>query len=154
MPGRAVAARIGGWPARDTECVSRENVQIVRRVYESWAKGDFSDPEPYHPDIRFEMPDWPEGASAHGVEEMSKTWFQALNAWDGFRSEPKEFIAHGPHVLVRNHITARGRESGLVVDADTASVFTLEDGRIVRLALYWNVERARRVAGLSADRSP
>ena len=134
--------------------MSRENVEIVRRVYECWSKGDFSNPEPYAPDVRFEMPDWPEGSSARGVEEMAKTWFQALNAWEGFRSEPQEFIAHGPHVLVRNHITARGRESGLDVDADTASLFTLEDGRVVRLALYWNVERARKAAGLGPDRSP
>jgi ketosteroid isomerase-like protein len=85
------------------------------------------------------------------VEEMARTWFQALNAWEGFRSEPQEFIAHGPHVLVRNHITARGRESGLDVDADTASLFTLEDGKVVRLGLYWDVERARRAAGLDPD---
>ena len=92
--------------------MSEENIEIVRRVYKSWARGDFSKGDPYDPDVEFEMPDWPEGASARGVEEMSRTWFQALNAWEGFRSEPQEFIAHGPHVLVRNNITARGRESG------------------------------------------
>jgi ketosteroid isomerase-like protein len=131
--------------------VSADNIAIVRRLYEGWAMGDFTDAELYDPGVRFEMPDWPEGASARGVEEMNRTWFQALNAWDDFRSEPQEFLANGPHVVVRNHITARGKESGLDVDADTASVFTLEDGKVVRLGLYWNVERAFRAAGLPPE---
>ena len=129
----------------------QENVEIVRVLYEDWARGDFTNADLYDPDVRFEMPDWPEGASARGVEEMSRTWFQALNAWEDFRSEPQEFIANGPHVLVRNHIVARGRGSGLDVDADTASLFTFEGGKVVRLALYWNVERAREAAGLPVD---
>ena len=132
--------------------MSEENIEIVRRVYESWAKGDFSNAEAYDPNVEFEMPDWPEGASARGLEEMSRTWFQALNAWEGFRSEPQEFIANGPHVLVRNRIVARGKGSGLDVDADTASLFTLEEGRVVRLALYWNLESAFEAAGLPPDR--
>ena len=32
-----------------------ENIDIVRRVYESWARGDFSQGEVFHPEIVFEM---------------------------------------------------------------------------------------------------
>jgi ketosteroid isomerase-like protein len=49
-------------------------------------------------------------------------------------------------VLVLNRIEARGKESGADVGADTASLWTLENGRVVRLALYWDVEAARRAA--------
>jgi ketosteroid isomerase-like protein len=47
---------------------------------------------------------------------------------------------------VLNHIEGRGRESGAEVSADTASVFTFESGKVVRLALFWDTDRARRVA--------
>jgi len=32
------------------------------------------------------------------------------------------------------------------VSADTASVFTFEGGKVVRLALHWDVDAARRAA--------
>jgi ketosteroid isomerase-like protein len=126
--------------------MAEENLEIVRRMYDGWARGDFTNADAYHPDVQFEMPDWPEGASARGVEEMARTWYDALSAWDDFRAEPLEFLAAGPNVLVRNHIVARGRGSGMDVDAETASVWTLEEGKVVRLGLYWNVERAFEVA--------
>src|SRR4051794_15839137 len=47
--------------------MSRENVEIVRGVYEGWARGDFTGGDAFHPDLRFEMPDWPEGTTAHGL---------------------------------------------------------------------------------------
>jgi ketosteroid isomerase-like protein len=127
---------------------SEENVEIVRRVYEGWARGDFSDVESYHPDIDFEMVDWPEGTSAKGIEEMGRAWGATLGAWEDFRSEPLEFVAGGDHVVVVNRITARGKGSGLDTSADTASVWTLEDGKVVRLGLYWDVAHAFDAAGL------
>jgi ketosteroid isomerase-like protein len=49
-------------------------------------------------------------------------------------------------VLVLNHIEARGRESGVAVSAEVGTVFTFEDGKVVRLALHWDVDAARRAA--------
>jgi ketosteroid isomerase-like protein len=43
--------------------MSEENVEIVRRVYEGWAQGDFSKVDDFDPDIDFEMADWPSGGS-------------------------------------------------------------------------------------------
>jgi ketosteroid isomerase-like protein len=78
---------------------------------------------------------------------MWKTWRSTLSAFVDFRSIPTEFAAYGANVLVLNRIEARGKESGADVGADTASLWTLENGRVVRLALYWDVEAARRAAG-------
>jgi len=33
--------------------MSQENVEIVRRVYEGWSCGDFSETELFDPDIEF-----------------------------------------------------------------------------------------------------
>jgi ketosteroid isomerase-like protein len=127
--------------------MSEENVEIVRRVYEYWARGDFRGTDPFDPEVDFEMVDWPHQTRTRGIEEMWKTWRSTLSAFVDFRSIPTEFAAYRANVLVLNRIEARGKESGADVGADTASLWTLENGRVVRLALYWDVEAARRAAG-------
>jgi ketosteroid isomerase-like protein len=126
--------------------VSKENVELVRRVYEGWARGDFSQIDAFHPEIDFEMVDWPHQTRARGIEEMWRTWRGTLTAWDDFRAVPLEYVDCGSKVLVINQIEGSGKESGAEVSAQTATVWTLEDGRVVRLALYWDTERARQVA--------
>jgi ketosteroid isomerase-like protein len=126
--------------------VSKENVELVRRVYEGWARGDFSQIDAFHPEIDFEMVDWPHQTRARGIEDMWRTWRGTLTAWDDFRAVPLEYVDCGRNVLVINQIEGSGKESGAEVSAQTATVWTLEDGRVVRLALYWDTDRARHAA--------
>jgi ketosteroid isomerase-like protein len=129
--------------------MSEENVEIVRRVYEGWARGDFSEGEVFHPEVEFEMVDWPGRDRSRGLEEMREAWQTSLSAWDDFRAEPTDFMDNGPHVVVLTHVTARGKGSGAAVNADTATVWTIEAGKVVRLALHWNRAEALAAAGLS-----
>ena len=121
-------------------------MEIVRRIYEGWSRGDFSNAEFFADDIDFDMVDWPAAARSRGVAAMAQTWRTSLGAWDDFRSFPTEYIDCGDRVLVLNHIEARGRESGVDVSAETASVFTFVAGKVKRLALHWDVDAARRAA--------
>jgi uncharacterized protein len=137
---------IAGVPRRSVAWM--DNVEVVRRVYEGWARGDFSESEVFAQDVVFEMPDWPHSAAAQGLAEMSSVWRATLGAWEDFRAEPDEFIESGNHVVVLNHVQARGKGSGADVSADTATVWTIEAGKVVRLALYWNTDTALEIAGL------
>ena len=123
--------------------MSEQNIEIVRRVYEGWAQGDFTRTDEFDPDIDFEMVDWPHQTRVRGIEEMWRTWRSTLGAFDGFRSTPRAMEDHGDKVLVLNRIEASGKESGAGVGADVATVFTIESGRVVRMGLYWNVDSAR-----------
>jgi ketosteroid isomerase-like protein len=126
--------------------MSRENVELVRGVYEGWARGDFSRIEAFHPEIDFEMVDWPHQTRARGIAAMATTWRGTLRAWDDFRSIPTEYIDCGRNILVLNRIEGSGKESGAGVSADTATLWTVDDGTVTRLALYWDVDRARQAA--------
>jgi ketosteroid isomerase-like protein len=126
--------------------MSKENVEIVRRVYEGWSRGDFSESELFDPDVEFEMVDWPHPAKSRGVDAMREMWLTALAAWEDFRAKPDEVIDHGDNILVLNSISGRGRGSGADVSALTATLWTVENGRVVRLALYWDTARARAAA--------
>jgi ketosteroid isomerase-like protein len=128
--------------------MSQENVELVRRVYEGWARGDFSEGAVFDDDVEFEMPDWPHSAGSRGVEGMRNIWQGTLAAWDDFRAEPDRFIETGPHVVVLTHVNARGKDSGAEVSADTATVWTIEAGRVVRLVLYWDTDKALEDVGL------
>jgi ketosteroid isomerase-like protein len=126
--------------------MSDENVALVRRIYDEWSRGDFSNTGFFHPEISFEMVDWPHQTHVHGIDEMWQTWRSTLSAFGDFRSVPTEFVDFGRNVLVLNRIEGSGKESGADVSADTASVLTVEDGKVVRLRLYWNTANAREAA--------
>jgi ketosteroid isomerase-like protein len=126
--------------------MSQQNLELVRRVYEGWARGDFTQGEAFHPEIEFEMVDWPHQTSVRGIEAMGRAWRATLSAWDDFRARPTEYVDCGRNILVLNHIAGSGKESGAEVGADTATVWTVEDDQVVRLALYWDTARAREAA--------
>jgi ketosteroid isomerase-like protein len=130
--------------------VGENRLALVRRLYEDWSRGDFSAVDAYADDVEFEMVDWPEAAKVRGVDAMARTWFASLRAWDDFRVEATDYREAGPHIVVMNRIRGRGRGSTAEVSADTASVWTVEGGKVTRLALYWNTSKALEAAGLTA----
>ena len=120
--------------------MSEENVEIMRRIYEALARGDFdASIEMTHPEVVFTRP---------GVEAPLRG-AAALRAWlepDALvdqRWEPKEFRVNGDKVLVSQYIRARGAESGVELDVDTWAVWTLDDdGLVTRIEVFLNHEGA------------
>ena len=129
--------------------MSEKNVEIVRRVYERWAQGDFSEGDVFDPEVEFVMPDWPEGSSSRGLDAMRRAWLSTLSAWDDFRAEPGRIFDAGEQVVVLTHVRARGKGSGVETQATTATVWTIEAGKVARLALHWDTAKALEAAGLS-----
>lgn len=122
--------------------MSRESVEIVRRIFAGWVVGDFSEGDAFDPDVEFDMVDWPEAGRSRGRAEMWATWQGALGAWEDFRAEPREFIEIGEQVVVLVHVRARGKGSGIDVSADTGTLWRIDGGRIVHLSLYWDSAKA------------
>jgi ketosteroid isomerase-like protein len=126
--------------------MSEENVELVRRIYDGWSQGDFTRIDLFHPEIDFEMVDWPHQTRARGIDEMWRTWRSTLAAFGDFRAVPTEYVDFGRNVLVLNRIEGSGKESGAGVSADTASVLTVDGGKVVRLRLFWDTANAREAA--------
>jgi ketosteroid isomerase-like protein len=125
------------------------NLALVRSIYAEWERGEFN-PRPRwaDPAIEFEVPDGPEPstrtgqASAPGIEAF-------LNLWEELRFEADEYreLDDGS-VLVLSRMTGRGKGSGVEVDQRRASLFHVGDGKVTRLALYWDRDRALSDLGL------
>ena len=72
-----------------------------------------------------------------------------LLPWQHWRVEAEDYIAHGDHVVVLTRYTGRGKGSGVDVDTQGAHVWTLRDGKAVRLEIFAARARALEAVGLS-----
>jgi ketosteroid isomerase-like protein len=133
--------------------MSQENVEIVRRYYEAWLRRDPSemgtlDPEiELHPDPENEwvgLNDVYRGPD--GVRDYLRTVEEAV---EDYHPEVERLIDAGDKVVTLAVESGRGRGSGAEVQsARTAHVWTLRDGRAIRLDLYNDRAKALKAVGL------
>src|SRR5262245_2855275 len=131
--------------------MSQDNVEIVRKIYPAWERGDFSSVEWADPEIEFRIQSGADETAGRGVEAMGRAWREWLSAWADFRSVANEFIDIGDQVLVLAEFRGRGKTSGLSVEAmhEGAALFTVRDGKVVALTPYTDRDEALEAAGLS-----
>ena len=131
--------------------MSQANVEIVRKLYTHWERGEFATPVFFDPEVQYsrigaEVPG--DAGEWHGVEDMWAANLEYLGALEDVRNVAEEFIDLGERILVLDTQTARGRRSGAPVEHQLAQLFTLHGGRIVRWESYWDRPEALRAAGL------
>jgi ketosteroid isomerase-like protein len=128
---------------------SDPNVEFLHDLYADWARGNFRRTDVFDPALVF-VTDYPERATYYGLEGLREGWLGWLAAWDDFTTEAEEFISAGNGCfLVVVHLTGRGKESGVPIDAHAFNVVKLVEGKIVRLELHMQREDALEAAGLS-----
>jgi ketosteroid isomerase-like protein len=78
-----------------------------------------------------------------------------LEVWEGFRGEVEDYRElDGERVLVLVDYSGRGKTSGLELGqmrAKGAEVFHMRDGRVTRLVVYWDRERALADLGIAPE---
>jgi ketosteroid isomerase-like protein len=131
--------------------MSQENVEIVRGILDSWARGDFrAETQPFDPELSFEtfMPDAGGAVTANGLREVqafSRDW---LAQWRRYRIIGEEFRDVGDKVFVSVRQVAAGGQSGVEVESPGFAVWTLRGGSVVRLSLHYDRAEALQAAGL------
>ena len=118
--------------------MSQENVEVVRSIYAAWKHGDFSSLEWADPEIEYVIVDGPEPGSWSGRAAMAEAMRSILDAWENARIEADEYIElDDEHVLVLNHLSGRGKASGLEVGQmkrNGAAILHCRDGKVSRYA--------------------
>jgi ketosteroid isomerase-like protein len=129
-----------------------ENLDLVRSIQADWDRGDFSSVEWAHPDIEFEFADGPDPGRWTGVAGMAEGWRIFQSAWEDLRPEATEFREiDGERVLLLIQFMGRAKASGVQlgrVRSRNASVHHIRDGKVIKLVLYWDRERAFADLGL------
>jgi ketosteroid isomerase-like protein len=124
----------------------------LKGLYEAWARGDFSrSGEIMDPAIESKQIGFPEAPGRmHSAEDLAAAMSQWLNAWERpFTAQAEEFVQSADRILVMVHWQARGKGSGIEMEADAAHLWTFRDGRAVRFDIYRDREEAR--AALRAE---
>jgi ketosteroid isomerase-like protein len=133
--------------------MSQENVEIVRRVLGLWNAGGVEPkrrPEFFDPEIRMDLRGRKINPAVYeGYEGLDRFVSEVAEVWAQFSVELGELIDADPHVVSVMHVTGRGQGSGIEVEGQLAWVWTLRDGRIVRVEGDFDRESALEAAGLS-----
>ncbi|HEV3284260.1 MAG TPA: nuclear transport factor 2 family protein [Solirubrobacteraceae bacterium] len=130
------------------------NLELVRSIYADWERGDFSSAAWADPEIEFAFAGGPEPDSWKGLAGMAQGYGEWLQAWEGFRAEPEEYLELDSErilVLVRN--SGRGRTSGVELEQrSVANLFHLRGGKVTRVVVYLDRGLAFADLGLPRDR--
>jgi ketosteroid isomerase-like protein len=126
--------------------VSSVHLDLVRSIFSSWERGDYSSVDWAHPDIEFVIADGPTAGRWTGLAGMEEGFRDFLSAWEGHRAGAEELREVGDErVLVLVRVVARGKASGLELGqmrAKGASTFHFREGKVTRLVCYFDRERA------------
>jgi ketosteroid isomerase-like protein len=128
--------------------MSQENVEMVRRCYEAFNRGDFDAAfEDFAPDFELDM------SRAIGIDRGMYNLAQFRRLAESFADTLEtvrleaDYIDAVEHVVMPFTNRFRGRD-GIEVQARGTWLCTLRDGLIVRICLYQEVQEALEAAGL------
>jgi ketosteroid isomerase-like protein len=134
--------------------MSAENVEIVRRVYDAVARDDHEAVFAlYDPEVEFDFRRGPlgllMGRGLYSGHAGVRAWVRdRYEAWEAIEDDCKELIDAGDQVISVVATTGRGRASGAEVVMTHYGVWTIREGRIVRVEWLGTREDALESAGL------
>jgi len=132
--------------------MSQENMEIVRALYEAW-----NGPDGRRAALAFIAEDFewvnPSWAVEPGTRYGHEGWSAAMDSLEGAfhsdRNEPIEFRDLGDRVLCFTTFSATTTSGGVAFTQDEPHLWTLRDGKAVRLEWFHDRREALAAVGLS-----
>ncbi len=137
--------------AKYSRLMSQENVEIVRKIFDAWNRGEFNegwglcDPEVVIDRSRSLV----DSRIYRGVDELERFWSDWIATWADARWEIDELIETGDDVVVVGRFDGRGVESGASVEANVAQLMTFRGRKLLRAVLFQSRADALDAVGLS-----
>ena len=132
--------------------MSGDNVEIVRRILEAWREGR----SPAEEGLLDEEVEWVNAPEAvepgtrHGIRAFEAAAANVVQSFENVRLEVEELVPYGDQVLMMGTLVVRGRESSAELRQRVGQLWTLRQGRALRVELSTDPERTR--AALDAER--
>jgi ketosteroid isomerase-like protein len=124
--------------------MSQQNVEVVKRAYEAWNRGDIATVlDSYDPDVEWwDRDDDPDATVHRGLDAVLARFGDVNDSWAELRLEPHEFIDAGDFVVVPLRMIGRGRGSGALLEGDEVHAMRLREGKIVEAREYRQKQEA------------
>ena len=131
-----------------------ENLDLVRSIYAAWERGDYyRSVEWAHPEIEFVVMDGLNPGTLWGVDALEDNWREFQGAWEDYGMKAEDYRQlDDERILVMVRLSGRGKASGLEVaqtGSRAATIFTVREGKVRKLVVYWDGDRALADLGLS-----
>ncbi len=126
--------------------MSQENVKVVREAWDAYSGGDYDRIAGFH-DPHIVVVTLEDGA-VYGNNAVLANYERWNEAWEGAETTLEEVIGHGDRVFVAARFHARGRASGVEVETRLYEVYTVRDGKVLRIDEYATRDEAIEAAGL------
>jgi ketosteroid isomerase-like protein len=134
--------------------MSQENVEIVRRALEAFNAGDVGGAIAYlTPEFEYAATGIIPGAGGvvRGPEGFRRFLESFWGEFDEPRTEVRDLIAAGDHVVVAQTFRGRGKQSGVETSWELWQVWTLRDGKAVHGRGFTSEAEALEAAGLPEE---
>jgi len=132
------------------------NLDLVRSIFSTWERGDFSSVEWADPEMEFVTADGTEPGSWAGLAELAEGMRDWLSAWKDARAGADEYRElDNERVLALVQFSGRGKTSGLELgrlSPKGAFLFNVREGKVTRIVRY--LDRNRALADLGLEESP
>jgi ketosteroid isomerase-like protein len=134
--------------------MSSRDIELLRRGYAAFSAHDmdfvlsFVDPE-VELEVYTERPDMTDTVY-RGHQGFLENLSELTEVFDDFRIEPEELTEGGDAIFAVVRAMGRGRSSGVDIDQRLFHVWTIRDGRVLRLEIHSDRERALRAAGIGS----
>jgi uncharacterized protein len=129
--------------------MAQDNVQIVRRGYEHFNRSGEADYSVLDPEVVYDLSRRTfDPLVFRGHEGVRDFLTLVREQWASRRMEPQELIDAGDKVVASVRLVGVGKQSGVETTANAAHVWTLREGKIVRLTVFQTMEEALEAVGL------
>jgi uncharacterized protein (TIGR02246 family) len=130
--------------------MSQEHVEIVRRFFEAWNRGDIAGfIRLTHPDGEFLLPrNLVEGGSYRGLDGLRRAYADLGESWDSVHIDIEEVREFDDHVVVLARNLNVGKHGGPRVEQESAFVLTIRNGKIAYERPYQSHHEALEAVGL------
>ena len=128
--------------------MSQENVELVRGFFEAYLRGDLETAlAGFDPKVEIYDHDIPDAGEYRGLEGLLRWQDDWGREWESWRWDPEEYIDAGDRVVAALRVYAKGLRSGVDVERLDGVVYTIRDGKCVRLDYYGSKNEALEAVG-------
>ena len=125
--------------------MSKENVDLVRRIYEAWDRQE-SARDFIAADLEYVNPSY---AVEPGTRHGRKSLAVVRGTYEDFEIKVERIIDAGDETVVLAQFTGSGSVSGVPVEGEHGYVWTVRDGLAVRFQWFQSHREALEAGGLS-----